>query len=84
MLGVGTLGNYTSLVMIFLSTNSRFNFKKTTQLKALPEIQWRNRGKTGGGIMKNKMPSLLLDEKICFIRLLPDTLQNFWQVITGI
>jgi predicted SprT family Zn-dependent metalloprotease len=35
--------------MIFLSTNSRFNFKKITQLKALPEIQWRNRGKTGGG-----------------------------------
>jgi hypothetical protein len=31
--------NYTSLVMIFLSTNSRFNFKKITQLKALPEIQ---------------------------------------------
>jgi hypothetical protein len=31
--------------------------------------------------MKNEMPSLLLDEKICFIRLPPDTLQNFWQVI---
>ncbi len=28
------------------------------------------------------MPSLLLDEKICFIRLPLDTLQNFWQVIT--
>jgi hypothetical protein len=28
------------------------------------------------------MASLLLDEKICFIiRLPPDTLQNFWQVI---
>jgi hypothetical protein len=25
---------------------------------------------------------LLLDEKICFIRLPPDTLQNFWQVIS--
>jgi hypothetical protein len=32
--------------------------------------------------MKNEMPSLVLDEKICFIRLPPDTLQNFWQVIT--
>jgi hypothetical protein len=31
--------------------------------------------------MKNKMPSLLLDEKICFIKLCPDTLQNFWQLI---
>jgi hypothetical protein len=31
--------------------------------------------------MKNEMPSLLLDEKICFIRLPPATLQNFWQVI---
>jgi hypothetical protein len=26
--------------------------------------------------MKNEMPSLLLDEKICFIRLPLDTLQN--------
>jgi hypothetical protein len=34
-------------------------------------------------IMKNGMPFLLLlDEKICFIRLPPYTLQNFWQVIT--
>jgi hypothetical protein len=33
------------------------------------------------GIMKNEMPSLLLDVKIPFIRLLPNTLQNFWQVI---
>ncbi len=33
--------------------------------------------------MKNEMASLLLlDEKICFIRLCPDTLQIFWQVIT--
>jgi hypothetical protein len=32
-------------------------------------------------IMKNEMPSLLLHEKTCFIRLPPDTLQNFWQVI---
>ncbi len=32
--------------------------------------------------MKNEMPSLLLDEKTCFIRLPTDKLQNFWQVIT--
>jgi hypothetical protein len=32
--------------------------------------------------MKNEMPSLLLDEKICFIRLPLDTVQNFWQIIT--
>jgi hypothetical protein len=31
--------------------------------------------------MKNEMHSLLLDEKICFITLLQDTLQNLWQVI---
>jgi hypothetical protein len=32
--------------------------------------------------MKNKMPSLLLYEKICFLKLRPDIiLQNFWQVI---
>jgi hypothetical protein len=34
-----------------------------------------------GGIMTYKMASLLLDEQICFIRLPPDTLQNFWQII---
>jgi len=29
--------------------------------------------------MKNEMPSLLLDEKICFLKWLPPhTLQNFW------
>jgi hypothetical protein len=33
-----------------------------------------------GGIMKNEMLSLLLDEKMCFIELTPDTLQNFWQI----
>jgi len=27
------------------------------------------------------MPSLLMDEKNCFIRLVPNTLQNFWRVI---
>jgi hypothetical protein len=36
------------------------------------------------GIMKNEMSSVLLDEKICFIRLSPDTLQSFWQVITDL
>jgi hypothetical protein len=38
----------------------------------------------GGGIMKNEMSSMLMDEKICFIRLPPDTPHNFWQVITTI
>jgi hypothetical protein len=33
------------------------------------------------GFMKNEIPSLLMDEKVCFMRLSPDTLQNFWQVI---
>jgi hypothetical protein len=36
-----------------------------------------NKANREGGIMKNKMASVLLDEKICFIRLPPDTLQNF-------
>lgn len=31
--------------------------------------------------MKNEMPSLLMDDKICFVRLVPNTLQNFWHVI---
>jgi hypothetical protein len=30
-----------------------------------------------GGIMKNEMPSLFLDEKICFIGSPPNTFQNF-------
>jgi hypothetical protein len=29
--------------------------------------------------MKNEMPSQLLDEKLCFIRFPPHTLQNFGQ-----
>jgi hypothetical protein len=37
--------------------------------------------KQEGDIMKNEMSSLLLDEKTCFIRLPPDKLQNFWQVV---
>jgi hypothetical protein len=32
--------------------------------------------------MKNEMPSLLLDEKLSFTRLPPETLPNFWEVIT--
>jgi hypothetical protein len=33
--------------------------------------------------MESEMAAvLLLDEKMCFIRLSPDTLQNFWQLIT--
>jgi len=31
--------------------------------------------------LPDEMPSLLLDEKTCVIRLPPDTLQNFWQVM---
>jgi hypothetical protein len=50
-----------------------------TQCKDLPES---TEAKQEGGIMKNEMPSVLLDEKICLIKLPTDTLQNFWQVIT--
>jgi hypothetical protein len=54
-----------------------------TRCNYLPGILWRNPEETGrGAIMKKEMASLLLDEKICFIRLPPHTLQNFWQVIT--
>jgi len=50
----------------------------------VPEIQWRNRGATGGEHYEKRNALVLLDEKICFIRLPPeDTLQNFWQVITN-
>jgi hypothetical protein len=38
---------------------------------------WRKPGKQGGGHYENEMPSLLLDEKICFIRLPPNTLPKF-------
>ncbi len=34
---------------------------------ALPKME--KKANSNGGIMKNEMPSLLLDEKICFIRL---------------
>jgi len=34
--------------------------------------------------MKNKMASVLLYEKICFIRLPPDTLQHFWPELVGL
>jgi hypothetical protein len=57
-------------------------------LRALPatktceKFSGKMEAKQEGDIMKNEMPSLLLDEKTCFIRLPPDKLQNFWQVIT--
>jgi hypothetical protein len=35
-----------------------------------------------GGITKNEMRSLILDGKLCFMRLSADILQNFWQVTT--
>jgi hypothetical protein len=54
--------------------------KGFTPCKDLPKIQWRNLG----GIMKNVMPSLLLDGKTCFIKLPLDTLQNFREVITRV
>jgi len=38
------------------------------------------RGEGVAGILKNEMPSLVLSEKLSFIRLPPDKLQNFWQV----
>jgi hypothetical protein len=47
----------------------------------------KNRGNHANrerGIMKNEVSSVLLDEKICFIRLSPDTLQNLWRVITDL
>jgi hypothetical protein len=31
-----------------------------------------------GAIVKNEMPSMFLDEKLCFIRLPPDNITNFW------
>jgi hypothetical protein len=58
-------------------------------LRALPDLKTCQKfsGETEAqqevwGIMKNEMPSLILDGKICFIRLPPDKLQNFWQVVT--
>jgi len=46
----------------------------------LPKIQWRNRGGREGGHYE-KRNALLLDEKICFIKLPPHTLEDLWQVI---
>jgi hypothetical protein len=37
-----------------------------------------------GDIMKNEISSVLLDEKIGFVRLHPHTLDNFWQVINTV
>jgi len=56
-------------------------------LRALPvaktcqKFSGKMEAKQDGDIMKTEMPSLLMDEKTCFIRLPPDKLQNFWQVI---
>jgi hypothetical protein len=46
-----------------------------------PPKNGENHANRERGIMKNEISSVLLDEKIYFIRLSPDTLQNFWQVI---
>jgi hypothetical protein len=52
-------------------------------VKTCQKFSGETKAKQEGGIMKNEMLSLLLDEKICFLkRLPPDTLQNFWQLIT--
>jgi hypothetical protein len=37
----------------------------------------KKQSKQERGFTKNEMPSLLLNEKICFIKLPPNTLQNF-------
>ncbi len=50
-------------------------------LHEMPPKIVENQANREEGIMKNEMPSLLLDEIICFMRLPPNTLQNFWQVI---
>jgi hypothetical protein len=47
----------------------------------MPPKIGENQANTEGGAMKNEMPSLLLDEKKCSIRLPPNTLQIFWQII---
>ncbi len=43
-------------------------------LHEMPPKIGENQANREGGIMKNEMPSLI-DEKICFIRLPPNTLQ---------
>jgi hypothetical protein len=43
-----------------------------------PSKNAENEANREGGIMKKETPHMVLDEKICFIRLPPDTLQNFW------
>jgi len=49
-----------------------------TQHKDLPKIYWRNQGKIGGGHYEKQNALAKLDEKICFVRLSPHTLQNLW------
>jgi hypothetical protein len=34
----------------------------------MPSQKWRKRQNSNAGIMNNEMASLLLDEKICFIK----------------
>lgn len=34
--------------------------------------------------MKNEIPTLLMDDKICFVRLVPNTVQNFQHVIMSL
>lgn len=49
-------------------------------LKTCQKFSRETEVKLEGSIMKNEMASvLLLVEKICFIRLCPETPQNFWQ-----
>jgi hypothetical protein len=38
----------------------------------------KNEANTEGNIMKNEMPSVFLDENLCFIRLPPNALEFFW------
>jgi hypothetical protein len=43
---------------------------------ALPKMETMRQRRSGH--YENKMPSLLPNKKICFIRLLPNTLNKFW------
>jgi hypothetical protein len=52
-------------------------------VKTCQKFSGETQAKQEGSIMESEMAAvLLLDEKMCFIRLSPDTLQNFWQLIT--
>jgi hypothetical protein len=43
--------------------------------KKMTSQKCRNEANREGGFLKNEMPSMLLDEKICFIKLPQNTLQ---------